>query len=56
MKCGAVGEWRRYEKVVREVTNEEVLELSNNILHRKTNWIGHILREIAFFMMPLKDR
>ena len=45
MKCGAGEAWK-----AREVTNE-VLErigkkmtLLNNILHRKTNWIGHILR------------
>ena len=45
--------WRRMEKIKwsEKVTNEQVLErvgekstLLNNILHRKTNWIGHILR------------
>ena len=39
------------DKVVRKVTNEQVLDrigekmtLLNNILCRKANWIGHILR------------
>ena len=39
------------DKMVREVTNEQVLErigeiktLLNNFIHRKVNWIGHILR------------
>ena len=45
--------WRRMEKIKRseKVTNEQVLDrigekrtLLNNILRRKTNWIGHILR------------
>ena len=45
--------WRRMEKIKwsQKVTNEQVLEriaekrtLLNNILHRKANWIGHILR------------
>jgi len=38
-------------KMVREVTNEQVLErieekrtLVNDMLYRKANWIGHILR------------
>jgi hypothetical protein len=38
-------------KMVRKVSNEQVLgrigekrTLLNNILHRKTKWIGHILR------------
>ena len=46
-----------------KVTNEQVLgrigekrPLLNNILRKKANWIGHILRKIAFFTMPLKDR
>ena len=52
--------WRRMEKInwSEKVTNEQVLEhigekrtLLNNILRRKANWIGHILRR-----MPLKDR
>ena len=39
------------DKIARKVTNEEVLErigdkntLLNNILRRKANWIGYILR------------
>ena len=45
--------WRRMEKTKwsQKVTNEQVLDhigekriLLNNILRRKTNWIGHILR------------
>jgi hypothetical protein len=45
--------WRRMEKIKwpEEVTNEEVIEhigetntLLNNILHRKSNLIGYILR------------
>ena len=45
--------WRRMEKIIRsqKVTNEQVLgrigekrTLLNNILRRKANWIGHILR------------
>ena len=46
-------DWRRMEKTEwpKKVTNEEVLEhigekkmVLNNILHRKSNGIGHILR------------
>ena len=45
--------WRRMENIKRseKVTNEQVLDrigekkiLRNNILRRKGNWIGHILR------------
>jgi hypothetical protein len=45
--------WRRTEKIKwsEKVTNEQVLDhvgekrsLLNNILRRKANWIGHILR------------
>ena len=45
--------WRRMEKIkmARESNNEQVIDhigekrtLLNNILHRKSNWIGHILR------------
>jgi len=45
--------WRRIEKItwLEKVTNEQVLDhigekrtLINNILCRKANWIGHILR------------
>ena len=44
--------WRRMEKIKwsEKVTNEQVFQcigkqtLLNNILHRKANWIGHILR------------
>ena len=46
-------------KLPEKVTNEQVLNrigekrtLLNNILRRKANWDGHILR----IMMPLKDR
>ena len=46
--------WRRMEKIKwsEKVTNEQVLEgigekriLLNDILHRKANWIGHIVRK-----------
>ena len=38
--------WRRMEKIKwsEKVTNEQVLDRINNILRRKANWIGHILR------------
>ena len=45
--------WRRMEKIkwLEKVSNEQVLDrigekrtLLNNILRRKANWIGHILR------------
>ena len=45
--------WRRMEKIrwSEKVTNEQVLDrigekrtLLNNIVRRKANWIGHILR------------
>ena len=45
--------WRRMAKIIwsEKVTNEQVLDcigekrtLLNNILRRKANWIGHILR------------
>ena len=45
--------WRRMVKIKwsEKVTNEQVLDhigekrsFSNNILHRKDNWFGHILR------------
>ena len=45
--------WKRLEKIKwrEKVTNEQILErigekrtLLNNILRRKANWIGHILR------------
>jgi hypothetical protein len=44
--------WRRTEKIKwpEKVTNEQVLDRINekrtllNILRRKANWIGHILR------------
>ena len=45
--------WRRMEKIKwsEKVTNEQVLDrigekrtLLNNVLRRKANWIGHILR------------
>jgi hypothetical protein len=45
--------WRRIEKIkwTEKVTNEHVFDrigekrtLLNNILRRKVNWIGHILR------------
>ena len=57
--------WRRMEKIKwpEKVTNEKVPErigekgtLLNNILRKKVNWIGHTLRRIACFKMPLKDR
>jgi hypothetical protein len=53
--------WRRMEKIKwpEKVTNEQVLErlgekktLLNNILCRKANWIGHILRKNSSFMIP----
>ena len=45
-------------KWAEKVTNEEGEKrtLLNKILRRKANWIGHILRRIASFMMPLRDR
>ena len=50
MKCGAVGEWKKI-KWSEKVTNEQILDfigekrtLINNILRRKGNWIGHILK------------
>ena len=57
--------WRRMGRIKwsEKVANEQVLDrigekrtLINNILRRKANWIGHILRKNASFMMPLKDR
>ena len=55
--------WRRMEKIKRseKVTNVEVLErkrekrilLNNNILHRKANWVGPILRRNC--ILPLKE-
>ena len=60
--CCAGGEWRRYNGQEKQ-PNEQVLDriaekrtLLNNILRRKANLIGHILAEVASFMMPLKDR
>ena len=63
--------WRRMEKIKwsEKVTNEvlerigEIRMLLNNILRRKVNcigdilrrWIGHIQEESTFFMMSLKD-
>ena len=50
--------WKRMEeiKLSQKVTNEQVLErlgekraLLNNILRRKANWIGHILRRNFLF-------
>jgi hypothetical protein len=48
--------WRRMEKIIVRESNEEVLEhvrekrtLLNNILHKKVNWIGHILRRNCLF-------
>ena len=50
-------------KYSEKVTNEQILcrlgenrTILNNILRRKTNSIGHILRKIASFMIPLNDR
>ena len=63
--AGLFGELEENGKIKwsEKLTNQEVLEcirekrtLIDNILHRKANSIGNILREIAFFMMPLKDR
>ena len=60
MRC-----WWRMEKIKwsEEVTNEQLLErigekgsFLNNILHRKGNFISHILRINCSFMMSLKDR
>ena len=46
-----------------KISNEQVLDhigekrtRLNNILRRKVNWIGQILRRNCIFMMPLKDR
>jgi hypothetical protein len=57
--------WSRTETIKwsDKVTNEQVLEsvgekrtFLNNILRRKVNWIGHILRRNCLFMVLLKDR
>ena len=58
--------WGRMEKInwTEKVTNEQVFErirekrtLLNNILRRKGNWVGHIVKRNCIpFMMPLKDR
>ena len=57
--------WRRMEKIswTDHVRNEEVLlrvKEQRNILQairkRKANWIGHILRETAFYNGLLKER
>ena len=44
--------WHPYQQKPENVTNEQILErrgdkrtLLNNILHRKANWIGHIMRK-----------
>jgi len=49
LQCGAGREWRRQWS--EKVTNEQVLDrigekraVINNILRRKVNWFGHILR------------
>ena len=54
--------WRRMKTKWSEKVTNEILErigekrtFLNNILRRKANWIGHIIR-ILFFMMPLKER
>jgi hypothetical protein len=56
--------WRRVEKIKwsEKVTNELVLErigekrtLLNNILRRKANLIGHILRRNYLLHVPLRD-
>ena len=51
------------DKMTEKLTNEQVLDrigekrtLLNNILRRKVNWIGHILRRNCLLQMPLKDR
>jgi hypothetical protein len=51
------------DKMVREVTSKQVLErigenrtLLNNILRRKVNWFGHILRRNCLLHDALKDR
>ena len=51
------------DKMVENVTIELVIELIgekrtllNNILGRKSNWIGHILKIYCLLSLPLKDR
>ena len=53
MKSFEIWCWRRAEKIKwpEKVTNEQVLErvgekriLINDTLHRKSNWIGHIMK------------
>ena len=56
--------WRTMEKIKQseKITNEvlgriaEKRTLLNNILHRKANWIGHIIRRNFLLNEPLKDR
>ena len=64
-KVFEMGCWRRLEKIswTDHVRNEEVLlrvKEQKNSLHeinkRKANWIGHILRETAFYNGLLKER
>ena len=61
MKYGA----RKMEKIKwsDKVTNEQVIDsigekrtLINNILRRKANWIGHILRRNCLLHDVIKDR
>ena len=56
---------KRNEKVIRseKVTNEEILErtgekrtLINNIICRKANWIGHILRRNCLLRDVIKGQ
>ena len=57
--------WRRMEKIKwsEKVTNEQVLDrvgekrtLLNNILRRKGNWIGHILRRNCLLHDPIEGQ
>ena len=57
--------WRRMEKIKwsEKVTNEQVLDrigekwtLLNNILRRKVNWIGHILRRNCLLHVAIEGQ
>ena len=53
--------WRRMEKIKwsEQITNEDVGEkrtLLNNILHRKANWIVHILSKNSLLLDVIKGQ
>ena len=60
-----MGCWRRMEMIkwFQKVTNEKVLErigekrtLLDNIVRKKANWIGHILRRNCFLHNAIEGR